>query len=951
MERNEAPEERVGEQVMSASSDKSCAVLAALPQTRTAWVETIVEGLHIRPTLNSEREVRKLLYSHAGIVWGLAKLAPHVFAQPQASVLCDADVSWSYMQTQGRLLTAIGRHTLERTQPKWEFCSTASAKLTARLPKHLLAIPAARIHRQPMLKVLPTSRADAVVLGGVDDLWPKDELVANVDSEWLLPQLDEVITSGRTVLLRANTALHAQSIREVLDSMRCEYEGPFIEPALAFCQELETQFVQHWFRVRSPMFTPHTRANLPQVMLQAVAGEALCSAADLTSDPEANAQTVEQTGVLMSAMVRDVEHARMLCINQNLFVDVETGNQYQRADNGWVQLPETIPPPALELFPDAPSIEPAQLRYRRLMWFATAVSEATVKEQATIASTRDTQEDAPHESEQTGAESDALEHEHIRLWPNALPRELVLDRTGTYPLLSMTAWLGMPQDDVMATARRAREIVTQWIREHGFEVDADALSQSVQGGCGELMHDTDGHTAWAWRIEDRLQLAQGAALRIDLTLMVQERVIFGMRVSQVRMRADAPPPPACIPDVVAHLVSGLPVQFDGTGVVTRPAFIDPTGVDDLVAGLVDPRRDLPAVLLSRPQDAKQWQPGLLGMASVHELDAPARSVLEKKLGQALTLRDGQAAIYFGGFTLRADPFCVIRLPESEPLAAAIRELGAWSVGAERGDRRAPEFAHVREAIVAMRVESAVAKTREAAKSVQEERDRYEHALSESTARAQALEAGLREARERAAQLETEIIALRRERDQARDDFRAIRHRLEATTPSANESVMAPEDQSPLPAMDYPDSWDDLETFVELYCGAAVVLTAKAARAARASRFVNIPFAYRALHFLATHYVPMRRRDPHDERPRLAYQQELAELGVEISNTGTAISQARYAKEYQVKHEGVKYRLDLHMKRRASKDSPWNFRLYFAWDADKQRVIVGSLPDHLTSRLT
>jgi FtsZ-binding cell division protein ZapB len=315
---------------------------------------------------------------------------------------------------------------------------------------------------------------------------------------------------------------------------------------------------------------------------------------------------------------------------------------------------------------------------------------------------------------------------------------------------------------------------------------------------------------------------------------------------------------------------------------------------------------------------------------------------------------GYARIYFPEFRRCADPFAVPRLACAQTSQAdrAAQELAAWSVDPNRGDARAPDFNQVREAIVATRVERAVAQTRLAAATAQEERDRYECAVRESTQRAALLDQGLREARERIEQLQSENTALKRERDQARDEFRALRHRLEVSGRSSCDAaaVELPLAGPPAP-MEYPDTWDDLEVFVEMYCGPSVVLTTKAARAARASHFADIPFVYRALHFMAEYYVPVRKRGPQDEHVWVRLQEQLAQMGAEISGCGSAPLHRLYAKEYQVKHEGQRYTLDMHLRRRASIDSRLNFRLYFAWDEINERVIVGSLPDHLTNRLT
>ena len=340
---------------------------------------------------------------------------------------------------------------------------------------------------------------------------------------------------------------------------------------------------------------------------------------------------------------------------------------------------------------------------------------------------------------------------------------------------------------------------------------------------------------------------------------------------------------------------------------------------------------------------------LAGIAHVIEVTTDSALALRGRLGRALAPSENVVRIYYPGFGRGADPATVPWIEGDSREDAAAAEVCAWSVEPARADDRAPDFSQVRETIMARRVELALADTRREAASATEQRDAYEHALQQRNREVAALKERVAEAVQRIANLEQETAAIKRERDEARDAYRTIRHKHEMAASARSGQDIEVVDA--IEAISYPDEWADLETFCEIYAQGRLVLTPQAARAARASNFDDIPYAFQVLDLLANYYVPMRLRDPDDEGPRLRYEKRLTELGAEVSGVGKAVEIARYAREYRRTFEGKTYTLDLHVKRAGAFNGTNQFRCYFAWDADRSRVIVGSLPSHLTNRMS
>lgn len=177
-----------------------------------------------------------------------------------------------------------------------------------------------------------------------------------------------------------------------------------------------------------------------------------------------------------------------------------------------------------------------------------------------------------------------------------------------------------------------------------------------------------------------------------------------------------------------------------------------------------------------------------------------------------------------------------------------------------------------------------------------------------------------------------------------EEVRRLRHRL---------NVQLEPDYGVLPGADtlwYPDSWDLLEEWVESYGEGRLVLLPSAVKAAQESAF-HVELTYKALELLAKFYVPMRQRRSDDDEPYRRFNEELGKLGLECSPTGDATEQHRYKRQYQRTYEGRVITLDMHLKRGAGFDPEDVFRLYFFYDEDNGKVVIGHFPSHLVNSKT
>ena len=84
----------------------------------------------------------------------------------------------------------------------------------------------------------------------------------------------------------------------------------------------------------------------------------------------------------------------------------------------------------------------------------------------------------------------------------------------------------------------------------------------------------------------------------------------------------------------------------------------------------------------------------------------------------------------------------------------------------------------------------------------------------------------------------------------------------------------------------------------------------------------------------------------------AFDQRIAELGLENSPCFAQDNKAKqFGGAYFVRYQESSRELDWHLKGSNNRDGRLGFRLYYFWDAETARVVVGYLPGHLKNDIT
>ena len=147
-------------------------------------------------------------------------------------------------------------------------------------------------------------------------------------------------------------------------------------------------------------------------------------------------------------------------------------------------------------------------------------------------------------------------------------------------------------------------------------------------------------------------------------------------------------------------------------------------------------------------------------------------------------------------------------------------------------------------------------------------------------------------------------------------------------------------------MEYPKDYRNIPDWVSQQFAGRLELHKKALRCLKDNPvYPDIELLCKSIEFLGKYYYEMKtgRLEQKDcENVRLS-------LGIENSLTGSVASAGRQSEAYYVDYNGRRRRLEMHIKGGKSMNSSEpseRFRIYYFWDDDDQRVVIGYLPDHL-----
>lgn len=479
-----------------------------------------------------------------------------------------------------------------------------------------------------------------------------------------------------------------------------------------------------------------------------------------------------------------------------------------------------------------------------------------------------------------------------------------------------------------------------------FEIDQD---NSEQAAAVKL----DAPRYWAFRLSERLKdTSRIWTTEVGIAERGSNDAVFGCRLI-CSQRGNAQPIPRSVPSFVRGIAFVHDTYLDGRRTSPDPWIVDTDDdVDEFVAFLQAPHRNHPIVAFSLPEGsanadetAVPVQPFIrrtVGFVHSAVITSDAAYALSDRLGKEFSVYRQAVRTYNPGL----DPDTA--LPTDHPLATAAR-IADWGAGAEASftdflveqslritrprdvlEREQPSFQQVK------RIAAQLA--REVASASGHTNDSELLRLAEEEVRAAKQEAE--------ASLELAINA-DAERQQAESELRQIKASYIALQ-ARLDNMLATQPEAVNPPI--PDSLEDIESWAKANLSGQVELHPRALKAVRESDFRDVPLVYDALLMMRDLYVPMKRVGGIDLKN--AFDQRLAELGLENKPCFAQENKAKnYGGAYYVRYQDSTRELDWHLKGSNSRDGRLGFRLYYFWDAETARVVVGYLPGHLKTDIT
>lgn len=196
----------------------------------------------------------------------------------------------------------------------------------------------------------------------------------------------------------------------------------------------------------------------------------------------------------------------------------------------------------------------------------------------------------------------------------------------------------------------------------------------------------------------------------------------------------------------------------------------------------------------------------------------------------------------------------------------------------------------------------------------------------------------------------DVDSLKAQLEEAEEENRRLGHYVE----TLRARLEAKTGRSADAAITIPDDYDSLPDWVEANLAGRLLLHPRATRGLKDAKYEEVPLVYKALLALGMEYRNMRLRSADDKAPKVAWERKLGELGLECEGSITRERAGEQGDTYFVKYPlgTVKNQfLDLHLRKGKTKDDRLCLAIYFFWDDEKRRVVVGWLPSHLDNRMT
>ena len=209
----------------------------------------------------------------------------------------------------------------------------------------------------------------------------------------------------------------------------------------------------------------------------------------------------------------------------------------------------------------------------------------------------------------------------------------------------------------------------------------------------------------------------------------------------------------------------------------------------------------------------------------------------------------------------------------------------------------------------------------------------------------ALNAEIDDARAAARDAEARILELTAALDAAGEENDALRREKHRLGERLAALEGAPAERAEEPAIPPLAAYADLPGWAERRFPGRLAFAGRALRSLKGARFEDLALVGKAVALLGTTYHRMKTEGGAELRE--AFEDELRELKLQETPNISPDRQGRARDGFEIEWQGKRLTLDRHLKNNSGTRDPRRcLRIYFAWDEDSARVVIGHLPGHM-----
>ncbi len=199
-------------------------------------------------------------------------------------------------------------------------------------------------------------------------------------------------------------------------------------------------------------------------------------------------------------------------------------------------------------------------------------------------------------------------------------------------------------------------------------------------------------------------------------------------------------------------------------------------------------------------------------------------------------------------------------------------------------------------------------------------------------------AAMKEAEARILELTSALEAAAKENDALRRDKHRLGERLVALEGAPAEG----REERAVPPL---AAYADLPDWTERHFPGRIVLAGRALRSLKNARFEDVALVGQAVALLGTTYHRMKVEGGMELRD--AFEDTLRELKLQETPSISPDRQGKARDGFEMEWEGRRLTLERHLKNNSGTRDPRRcLRIYFAWDEETAKVVIGHLPGHM-----